>query len=139
MSDTPDKDSEAPRKRRFLDRHSSTPTLVAVGTRFEGDFSCPSDLSVAGEVVGNGQVKGMLTLSDSGKWCGSAHCAAALVAGSFDGELLIQGKLEIRATARIKGRISAAHVAVAEGAVIEAEIAVDNGAPIVRFTEKRLD
>ena len=139
MPDKPDKDSAAPRKRRFLDRHSSTPTLVAVGTRFEGDFSCPGDLSVAGEVVGNAEVKGMLTLSDSGSWRGTARCAAALVAGGFDGELLIEGKLEIRATARIKGRISAAHVAVAEGAVIEAEIAVVSGAPIVRFTEKRLD
>lgn len=139
MSDTRDANAEVPRKRRFLDRSSNTPTLVAVGSRFEGDFSCPGDLSVAGAVVGNGQIRGMLTLSDSGSWHGSAHCSDALVAGAFDGELLIQGKLEIRSTARIRGRISAAHVAVAEGAMIEAEIAVASGTPIERFSEKRHD
>ena len=139
MSDPRNTNAEAAPKRRFLDRKSSTPTLVAVGTCFEGDFSCPGDLSVAGEVVGRGQVRGMLTLSDTSSWRGSAECTDALVAGAFDGELLVNGKLEIRATAQIRGRISAAHVAVAEGALIEAEIAVSSGAPSERCTERRYD
>jgi cytoskeletal protein CcmA (bactofilin family) len=139
MSDPRDTQPELPPKRRFLDRNPSAPTLVATGTRFEGDFSCAGDLSVAGEVLGSGQVQGMLTLSDTGNWHGSARCTDALLAGAFEGELLITNKLEIRATARIKGRISAAHVAVAEGAVIEADITVASGAAIERFAEKRTD
>jgi cytoskeletal protein CcmA (bactofilin family) len=139
MPDLPNTDVEVAPKRRFLDRKSSTPTLVAVGTCFEGDFSCPGDLSVAGEVVGNGRISGMLTLSDTSRWHGSVTCADALVAGKFAGELLVNGKLEIRASAHISGRIFAAQIAVAEGAVIEAEIATSSGAPIERFAEKRDD
>jgi cytoskeletal protein CcmA (bactofilin family) len=62
-----------------------------------------------------------------------------VIAGAFDGELLVTRKLEIRSTAHIKGRISATHIAVAEGAVIDADIDVTSGAPIERFAEKRHD
>lgn len=129
----------APFKRRFLDRGGSAPTLVAMGSRFEGNFSCPGDTSVAGEVLGHGQIKGRLTLSESGHWHGAVQCVDALIAGIFDGELWVERKLEIRASARIKGRISATHIAVAEGAIIEADIVVTSGAPIERFTERRQD
>lgn len=124
--------------RRFLDQKSSTPTLVGVGTRLAGELHCAGDLSVAGEVEGEGHIQGMLTLSTSGSWQGTAYCAHALVAGHMEGELVVNGKLEVRATARFKGQISAQQVAIAEGAVIEAEITVLSGAPIQRFEEKRL-
>lgn len=123
--------------RRFLDRKTSTPTLVGVGTRFEGELNCTGDLSVAGEMLGNGRIQGMLTLSDSGVWQGIAHCAHALLAGQLEGELVVTGKLEVRATARIKGQITAQQVAIAEGAVIQADITVVSGEPIQRFAEQR--
>jgi cytoskeletal protein CcmA (bactofilin family) len=137
MSDSHPSELAVPAKRRFLDRRTSTPTLVAAGTRFEGDLTCPGDASVAGEVVGRGQVNGMLILSDSGRWCGTVQCAAALLAGIFEGGLMVAGKLEIRASARIKGSLTATHIAVAEGAIIEGDLAVTSGAGVVRFTEKR--
>jgi cytoskeletal protein CcmA (bactofilin family) len=139
MSDPDLATHDAPLKRRFLDRGTSTPTLIAAGSRFEGNFTCPGDLSVAGRVLGHGEIKGMLTLSETGNWQGAVQCADALVAGVFDGELWVNRKLEIRATARLTGRISATHIAVAEGAIIEADIVVTSGAPIERFSERRQD
>jgi cytoskeletal protein CcmA (bactofilin family) len=139
MSDPDFATPTAPFKRRFLDSGGSTPTLVAKGSRFEGNFSCPGDTSIAGEVLGHGQIKGRLTLSDSGRWQGAVQCTDALVAGHFDGELWVENKLEIRASARLTGRISATHIAVAEGAIIEADIVVTSGTPIQRFSEKRQD
>ncbi|MGC3981374.1 MAG: polymer-forming cytoskeletal protein [Steroidobacteraceae bacterium] len=124
-------------QRRFLDRKSSTPTLVGIGTRLEGELHCAGDLSVAGEVQGTGQVQGMFTLSDTSSWQGTIHCARALVAGRLEGELVVTGKLEIRATARIRGEITAHQVAIAEGAVVEADITVLSGAPVQHFEEKR--
>jgi cytoskeletal protein CcmA (bactofilin family) len=131
--------SATPPKRRFLDRGNSTPTLVATGARFEGNLECPGDISVAGEVIGHGHIKGMLTLSGTGRWQGAVQCVDALIAGAFNGELWVERKLEIRASARIQGRISATHIAVAEGAIIEADVVVTSGAPIERFAEKRGD
>jgi len=137
MSEHRSIESEALPKRRFLDRKSSTPTLVGIGSRFDGELHCTGDLSVAGEVLGRGQIEGMLTVSDTGRWQGVVQCTHALVAGIMDGELVVTGKLEIRSTARIKGQISAQQVAIAEGAMLEADINVLSGAPVQRFTEKR--
>lgn len=137
MSEQRNTEIDALPKRRFLDRKSSSPTLVGFGTRFEGELHCSGDLSVAGEVLGNGQIQGLLTLSDSGTWQGTVHCAQALLAGNMEGELVVAGKLEIRGSARIKGRISAQQVAIAEGAVIAADLIVLSDAPIQRFAEKR--
>lgn len=137
MTDSDHSNAPAAPTRRFLDRKTSTPTLVGLGARFEGRLDCAGDLSVAGEVLGNGHIQGMLTLSESGSWQGTAHCAHALLAGQLDGELVATGKLEIRATARITGHITAQQIAIAEGAVIAADMTVSSGAPIQRFEEKR--
>lgn len=126
-----------PPKRRFLDRGASTPTLIAAGTQFEGDLKCAGDLSVSGEIRGDGLIQGMLSLSESGRWHGDLQCTQALVAGMVEGHLYVNGKLEIRSSARISGQISAQQLAIAEGAIIEAHINVLSGAEILRFTEKR--
>lgn len=137
MSDTNNQPAQAQPERRFFDRKSSSPTLVGVGSRFEGDLTCAGDLAVSGTVVGRSQLNGTLTLSDTGHWYGEVHCAQALLAGSFEGQLVVNGKLEIRATARIQGQITAQQIAIAEGAVIAADMTVSSGAPIQRFEEKR--
>lgn len=137
MSDTPSIPAEAPTKRRFLDRGAHSPTLVAAGTRFQGELHCAGDLSVAGQVQGNGQVQGMLSIAASGSWQGNAQCAHALLAGHMDGELVVLGKLELRNSARITGRITTQQLAIAEGAIVEAEINVLSNLPIEHFTEKR--
>lgn len=138
MSDSTESTAAAP-ARRFVDRKASTPTLVGIGTHFQGELHCAGDVSVAGEVIGDSQIQGMLTLSESGHWRGRVHCTHALVAGVLHGELMVDGKLEVRATARINGQITARRIAIAEGAVIDGEITVVSGEPIQRFIEKRHD
>jgi cytoskeletal protein CcmA (bactofilin family) len=139
MSDSPDFAPDSAPTRRFIDRKASTPTLVGIGTRFEGELNCAGDISVAGEVAGNSDIQGMLTLSESGSWRGTVRCSHALLAGSLEGAVVVTGKLEVRATARINGQITAQQIAIAEGAVIEGEITVVSGDPIQRFIEKRRD
>jgi cytoskeletal protein CcmA (bactofilin family) len=53
------------------------------------------------------------------------------------GTLNVAEKLEIRATARLRGALSARSIAVARGAVIEGEMAVTSGQPVVHYEEKR--
>jgi len=130
MNDTP--------KRRLLDRAVNTPTLVGLGSRIEGELNCPGDLAVAGSVMGNSDVGGLFTLSDTGTWQGQLHCENAVVAGTITGDLAVRQSLEIRGTARITGRIAAQHVAIAEGAVVEGELKVLSGEPVQRFSEKRV-
>ncbi|MGD9841723.1 MAG: polymer-forming cytoskeletal protein [Steroidobacteraceae bacterium] len=137
MADTPAPDAAPTPARRFLDRGNSSPTLISAGTRLEGTVNCAADLAVAGEVIGPGQIHGMLTLAEKGNWQGEVQCGQALLAGNFSGQLTVNGKLEIRSGAHIQGRISAQHIAIAEGAMVEAELSVLSGAEIQRFAEKR--
>lgn len=123
--------------RRFLDGHTSGPTLIGPGSEFRGDMRCAGDLAVSGTVVGDGDIQGSLTLADSACWKGTVHAVNAVLAGSIDGHVVVRDKLEIRKTARINGGVSAKTIAIAEGARIDGDIQVLSDAPVVRFQEKR--
>lgn len=129
MADTP--------RRRLADRVSSSPTLIGSGSRFTGDLECDSDLMVGGSVVGDGDVRGALTLSDGGRWQGEVRAGNAVIGGEIEGSVTVTEKLELRATARIRGSLKARSIAVAKGAIIEGDMAVTSGNAVVHFEEKR--
>jgi cytoskeletal protein CcmA (bactofilin family) len=129
MADTP--------RRRLADRVSSSPTLIGSGSRFTGDLECDSDLMVGGSVVGDGDVRGALTLSDGGRWQGEIRAGNAVIGGEVEGSVSVAEKLELRATARIRGSLKARTIAVAKGAIIEGDMAVTSGNAVVHFEEKR--
>ncbi len=128
--------ADSPR-RRLADRVSSSPTFIGSGSRFTGDLECASDLMVGGSVIGDGDVRGALTLSDGGSWEGELRADNAVIAGEVIGSVTVAEKLELRATARIKGSLKARSIAVAKGAIIEGDMAVTSGNPVVHFEEKR--
>lgn len=131
MGDTP--------KRRLLDRMGGTPTFVAEGSRITGDIQTPGPLVVCGAIRGDGAVAGALTLSAGSAWEGEVHAQCAVVAGQLTGRLIVEGKLEVGASAVIRGAISARSIAIAKGAVIDGEVIVTSGQPVVSFEEKRAD
>jgi len=129
MADTP--------RRRLADRVSSSPTFVGSGSRFTGDLECAGDLVVGGSVRGDGDVRGAFTLSEGGSWVGEIRAGHAVIAGEVEGSVTVGEKLELRATARIRGSLKARSIAVAKGAIIEGDMAVTSGKPVVHFEEKR--
>ena len=129
MADTP--------KRRLLDQMGAVPTYVAAGSRITGDIEVPGALVMCGQVRGDGDVKGPLSLADGARWEGEVHARSGVIAGSITGAIRVDEKLEIRATAVIRGRVTARSIAIAKGAVIEGEVTVTSGEPIVNFEEKR--
>jgi cytoskeletal protein CcmA (bactofilin family) len=129
MADTP--------KRRLLDQMGAVPTYVAVGSRITGDIEAPGALVMCGQVRGDGDVKGPLSMAATAQWDGEVHALSGVIAGTLNGVLRIDEKLEIRASAIIRGRITARSLAIARGAVIEGEVTVTSGEPIINFEEKR--
>jgi cytoskeletal protein CcmA (bactofilin family) len=124
-------------KRRLLDQMGSAPTYVAPGSRITGDIETPGALVMCGQIRGDGDVKGPLSISAEARWDGEVHARSGVVAGSINGAVRVDEKLEIRATAVIRGRVTAKSLAIAKGAVIEGEVTVTSGEPIVNFEEKR--
>jgi cytoskeletal protein CcmA (bactofilin family) len=129
MADTP--------RRRLADRVSSSPTFIGAGSKFTGNLECDSDLVVGGAVFGDGVVRSAFTLSDGGRWEGRIQSTNAVIAGEVQGSVVVNEKLEIRATARIHGSVQARVIAIAQGAVIDGDMAVTSGQPVVHYDEKR--
>ncbi len=70
-------------KRRLLDQLGAAPTYVAAASRITGDLEVPGALVMCGQVRGDGDVKGALSVA-AGAQLGRARCmrAARVVAGA---------------------------------------------------------
>ncbi|HEX3843283.1 MAG TPA: polymer-forming cytoskeletal protein [Steroidobacteraceae bacterium] len=126
-----------PPKRRLLDRLGASPTFVAAGCRLTGDVETDGPMLLCGSIRGDGHVGGALSLTADAHWEGEVHASAAIIAGRFTGRLVIEGKLEIGASAVIHADIVARAVAIARGAVVDGDMTVTGGQPVVHFDEKR--
>jgi cytoskeletal protein CcmA (bactofilin family) len=124
-------------RRRLLDRLGSTPSLIAQHTRLGGDIETEGALLVDGMVQGNGRIGGELSISSAARWEGDVHANCAVIAGTVIGDIAVDDKLEIRASARLRGRVSGRRIAIARGAQVEGEMTPTGAEPIVNFTEKR--
>jgi cytoskeletal protein CcmA (bactofilin family) len=137
MIEQPGDTPTADRKRRFLERASGAPTVISAGTVIIGNVQGLGQFVVSGEIHGDGDLAGGLTLSVTGIWHGNIEAQQAIVAGKITGSLKVVDKLEIGHTAVIRGKVSARTVAIAKGAIVDGEIEVTSGAPVVQFEEKR--
>jgi cytoskeletal protein CcmA (bactofilin family) len=124
-------------KRRFFDQRTGAPTLVGIGSRFEGRLEVEGPMSLGGTIVGDGRIGGLVSIAQDAHWQGNVHAHAAVIAGRVTGDLTIETKLEIARTAVIRGAVRAHTVAIADGAVVGGDISVTGSQPIIRFEEKR--
>jgi cytoskeletal protein CcmA (bactofilin family) len=124
-------------RRRWLDRMGASPSLLAAGSRMVGDIETPGALMLSGSVKGDGNIGGDLSITAQARWEGDVHARSAVVAGRVIGSIVVAEKLEIAATAVIRGRVSARQIAMARGATIDGDITVTSNEPIVEFVEKR--
>ncbi len=131
MSDTP--------SRRLTDRHGGPPTVIGTGVSFRGDIIAPGAVMLSGNIRGDGDIGGTLSISRGAHWEGQVRARSAVIAGALTGSIEVTGQLEVGAAAVIKGQVTARTLAIARGAVIEGEMQVTSGAPVVQFEEKRTD
>ena len=121
----------------MLDRVAGVPSLIVAGARVVGDIETPGPLMLGGSVRGDGNVLGELSIGPEAHWEGEVHAQSAVVVGRVTGALIVTERLEIAATAVIRGRVSARRIAMARGATVEGEVTVTGSEPIVKFDEKR--
>ncbi|MCZ8131246.1 MAG: polymer-forming cytoskeletal protein [Steroidobacteraceae bacterium] len=130
--------SDAPKpRRRLFDRASGVPTLLGEGSRFEGRVATTGPLTLAGELVGDGEIRGLLSVMPGAHWQGDGVARNAVIAGRVTGDLVVTEKLEIGKTAVVRGNVRAKSLAIAHGAVVDGELSITGTEPVVRFEEKR--
>ena len=123
--------------RRMRDQSSGKATLINEGCKISGEISGTGDFIVNGEVAGDCDIDGTVTLARNGFWQGSIQADNVIVAGQIEGDITAANKVEITNTARISGTVTAEAIAVAEGAVVEGAMKTTGQSKPIELKEKR--
>jgi len=126
-------------KRRIRDANGGAGTLISEGCKIKGTVTGAGHFLINGEVDGDCEVDGTVTLAKDGFWRGTLKANAVIVAGTIEGDIDAEGRVEISDTARITGTVSGGAIAVAEGAVVEGVMQTNVREEPTEFVEKRLD
>jgi cytoskeletal protein CcmA (bactofilin family) len=124
-------------KRRIQDTTKGPTTYIAASTKVVGTITGQGAYVFCGTVEGDCDIDGPLTLAQGGHWKGTLKAIDIVVAGTVEGDVVAQQRVEISGSARISGSLSGNSIAVAEGAIIEGEIKVTSGAEPTTYQEKR--
>ena len=125
------------RKRRLRDAASGPGTLISEGCKIEGFVTGTGNFLINGEVDGECDIRGTVTLALGGRWKGVIRAESVIVAGSIDGDIVSSGQVEISNTAKISGTVTGEAIAVAEGAVVEGVMKTTGRSEPREFVEKR--
>ncbi len=127
------------RLRRLRDRSSGVATLISEGCKISGLITGSGDFLINGEIDGDCDLAGTVTLARNGLWKGTLKAGNVVVAGHVEGDIVSAGNVEITDTAQISGTVTAKAIAVAEGAVVEGVMKTTGPSDPVEFAEKRSD
>ena len=127
------------RLRRLRDHSSNAATLINEGCKVSGLITGSGHFLINGEIDGDCDVDGTITLAKGGLWRGTVKASDVIVAGHVEGDIIAAGKVEITDTARIAGTVSGEAIAVAEGAVVEGVMKTTGPVEPLEFIEKRRD
>lgn len=111
MSDT--------KTRRLRDSAGGPGTLISEGCKIEGLLTGSGNFMINGEIDGECDIDGSVTLARGGYFKGLLKAISVIVAGTVDGDIVAEGQVEISETAKIAGTVSGEAIAVASGAVVE--------------------
>jgi cytoskeletal protein CcmA (bactofilin family) len=125
--------------RRLRDQQGGPATLISQGCKITGMISGEGDFQISGEIDGDCDLKGSVSIAQSGVWKGSIRAGSIVISGTVEGDIESTGRIEISDTARISGTVTGVAIAVAEGAVVEGVMKTTGHADLVAFKEKRKD
>jgi len=126
-------------KRRLRDAAAGPGTLISQGCKVEGMLRGVGNFMINGEVDGECEIEGSVTLARGGLWKGVIRADSVIVAGKIDGDIIASGQVEISDTAKITGTVTGEAIAVAEGAVVEGVMKTTGQSTPQEFVEKRRD
>lgn len=125
------------KRRRLRDRTSGAATLINEGCKITGLIGGNGDFLINGEIDGDCDIDGTVTLAQNGFWRGTIKAETVIVSGRVEGDIEALGKVEITASAKIVGTVRGEAIAVAEGAVVEGVMKTTGQSAPQEFVEKR--
>ena len=104
-------------------------TIVGVGARLEGTVVSAGSLRIDGQVKGQIQADGDVTLSAQSQVEADIRAENVTIAGRFKGNVVVKGKAHLARGGRIEGDITSKTLLVEEGGVFHGQSIMEGGAP----------
>jgi len=101
--------------------------IVGKGLSLAGEITSCDILVVEGKVEAKLTEGKLLEITEAGQFRGSVEIENADIAGRFDGQLVVHGRLTVRASGRISGMVKYGELEVNAGGQIIGEIQTVNG------------
>lgn len=97
-------------------------TVIGVQSSFDGNLRCESNLRIKGSAQGEIACEKSVFIEESAKVNANVKAANAVVAGELEGSITCEGRLEILATGRVTGELTAGVLIIQEGAFFEGHL-----------------
>lgn len=105
------------------DRNGEGYGLIGQGIKVSGDISFADQLQVEGKVVGKvSSTSGVLVVGETGELEAQVNVGTCVIHGSLYGDLIANGRVEIRKTGKVHGDVTTPVLLVEEGAVFNGAI-----------------
>jgi cytoskeletal protein CcmA (bactofilin family) len=104
-------------------------TVVGAGARLEGNVVSAGSLRIDGQVKGQINAEGDVTLSPQSQVDADIRAQNVTVAGKFKGNVIVKGKAHLARGGRIDGNITSKTLVVEEGGIFHGQSVMDSSAP----------
>ncbi|MFA7275420.1 MAG: polymer-forming cytoskeletal protein [Pseudobdellovibrionaceae bacterium] len=101
--------------------------VIGMGITMSGEIESCDVLVVEGTVEAALKGASVLEIAESGMFYGTVEIDEATIAGKFEGDLTVNGRLTVRASGSITGAITYKELAVEAGATIDGKITPTGG------------
>lgn len=93
-------------------------TIIGPSVKVSGDFNGNGNIIVEGIFEGSLKTSGNLYVGDKAKIKATIEAKEARIGGELNGNINIEGHLEIASTAKILGDIKCSNISIARGAIL---------------------
>jgi cytoskeletal protein CcmA (bactofilin family) len=102
-----------------------TDTLIGEGTSFEGKIKSEAGIRVEGQMIGDIECAGDITIGENGIARSHIKARNVVVAGQVVGNVAATGKLTIKSTGQLIGNLSALELSIESGGVFQGSSRMD--------------
>lgn len=115
--------------------------VVGQGISLSGEIEACDHLMVEGRVEAALKGANVLEIAETGNFLGSVEIEEATIGGSFEGELIVHGRLTILSTGIVTGSIAYKELAIEAGAQVEGNVVpiTSQGVPKISFKSYKDD
>jgi len=108
-----------------MTRHTPELSVLGPATRVTGRINGAGGLRIEGAVKGDVNVQGETEIAEGGSLEGNVQGVALEIAGNLLGDARTEGAILVRSSAKVRGELRAAQVAIEPGARVSVRLETD--------------